>query len=74
MRLATDINNNKKRLIAKAKKRGLYENFGQTEVRKLKDKYGYNDLQYGDTEERLLASMLDHFDTWCMNVCDRDLN
>lgn len=32
----------KKSLIAKAKSRGLYENFGQKEVRKLEDKYGRN--------------------------------
>lgn len=29
-------------LIAKAKKKGIWENFGQTEVLKLSDEYGFN--------------------------------
>jgi len=73
MKLSTDINNIKKRLIQKAQKKGLYENFGQTEVRKLKDKYNYNDLRYGDQKQRQMAELIESFDKWCMNVCDKDL-
>jgi hypothetical protein len=36
-----DINKAKKSLIAKAKSKGIYENFGQKERRLLEDKYGY---------------------------------
>ena len=35
-----DIEKSKKKLIRKAQVRGLYENFGQKEVRTLEDKYG----------------------------------
>jgi hypothetical protein len=38
-----DIDKMKKSLIAKAKAKGIYENFGQKEVRQLQDKYGYTD-------------------------------
>ena len=37
-------------------KKKVYENFGQKEVRKLEDKYGY-------TKE------IKEFDHWCMNYC-----
>jgi len=49
-----DINKFKKQLIAKAKRKGLYENFGQAEVRKLEDKYGY-------------SNNVREFDNWAMN-------
>jgi hypothetical protein len=49
-----DINNAKKSLIAKAKSKGIYENFGQKEVRQLEDKYG-------STQE------IRDFDNWAMN-------
>lgn len=49
-----EIEKTKIKLINKAKKIGLYENFGQTEVRALEDKFGYT-----------LA--IKNFDNWCMN-------
>ena len=63
--LKKDINKYRKNLILKAKKKGLYENFGQKEVRKLKDKYDFFDRSLGDL-------ILD-FDKWAMNVDDRSL-
>ena len=36
-----EIDKAKQSLINKAKSKGLYENFGQKEVRKLQDKFGY---------------------------------
>ena len=44
----------KKRLIEEAKKIGLYENFGQKEVRILEDKYSY-------------CYEVKEFDLWAMN-------
>jgi len=38
--ITSDIEKTKKKLIAKAKSKGIYENFGQNEVRQLQDKYG----------------------------------
>ena len=49
-----DINKFKKQLIAKAKRKGIYENFGQSEVRKLETKYGY-------------TNNVREFDNWAMN-------
>lgn len=49
-----DISKFKQNLIQKAKQKGLYENFGQDEVRKLEDKYGY-------------TSNVAAFDNWAMN-------
>ena len=68
-KIKTNIEKIKKQLIAKAKKKGLYENFGETEVRKLKDKFptGYMG------EERINMDAIDEFSNWAMNVNDRDL-
>ena len=52
--VTTAIKDAKNKLIAKAKAKGLYENFGQKEVRMLEDKYG-------NTPE------VRAFDNWCMN-------
>ena len=62
MSYVTEINRIKKRLINKAKKRGLYENFGQKELRQLMDKYGRD--FYSDSE---LRSALVGFQNWVMN-------
>jgi hypothetical protein len=51
---ATDIRKAKNKLIKKAQKSGIYENFGQDEVHDLKDKYGY-------------TAAVEAFDDWCMN-------
>ena len=57
-----EINKIKQRLIRKAQKKGIWENFGQKEFRKLMDKYGAN--FYSDAELRIA---LLRFDTWAMN-------
>jgi len=49
-----DIDKMKKSLIAKAKSKGIYEDFGQKEVRELEDKYGY-------------TAAVQNFDNWAMN-------
>lgn len=55
-----DIKKYKKQLIAKAKRKGLYENFGEKEERKLENKYGSH---YTITD----------FRRWASNVNDGDL-
>lgn len=52
--VSSDIDRMKASLVAKAKKKGLYENFGQDEVRKLEDKYGR-------------TAEVNDFDNWAMN-------
>lgn len=58
----TDIEQEKNKLIAKAKRRGLYENFGQDEVRKLEDKY--RDHQY---KQDGVWDAIRRFSEWAMN-------
>ena len=53
----------KKQLIKKTEKKGIYENFGQKEVRKLTDMIGSN-LYTAPQEVR---NVLFNFHNWCMN-------
>ena len=62
MSYKTEINRIKKRLIKKAEKRGLYENFGNKEFRYLMDKYGGS--FYSDPE---LRKALVAFQGWSIN-------
>lgn len=62
-KLTTSINSEKKKLIEKAKKKGIYENFGQKEVSKLKDKF-INISSYTD-EMNKMRVLLSNFDDWC---------
>jgi hypothetical protein len=67
--LKKDIEKYKNNLILKAKKKGLYENFGDKEVRALKDKYptGYMGA------ERENMDLIQEFNKWAMSVDDRSL-
>jgi len=53
----------KKKLIDKAAKNGLTENFGEAEVRKLLDQCD----PYGTPEQRVIHSMVQEFEKWTMN-------
>ena len=55
-----DIKHYKKQLIAKVKRKGIYENFGENEYRKLKDTYF--DYYYTDT-----FKPIQDFSEWCGN-------
>lgn len=48
-------------------KNGLYENFGEKEVMKLKEKFNYSDRIYGSQKDRENMQLIDRFDEWCMN-------
>ena len=53
------------KLIKIAKSKGLYENFGQKEVRKLEDKFiDISDYTDEMNEKRRLIEL---FNEWCMN-------
>ena len=62
------VKNCKTNLINRARNKGIYENFGQNEVRHLQDKY-YTDYQ----SKREVRDLIDKFDSWCMNFCDEDI-
>lgn len=65
----TAINRAKSILIDRAEKDGLYENFGQNEVRAIKEKF--IDLSDYSTEMNVIRSKIDRFDEWCMNYTTR---
>ena len=71
--LTREIDGIKRRLVKKAKEKGLYENFGQTEIRKLRDKYNYNDLVYGTPKQRKYASKIDELNEWASNYNDGNI-
>ena len=61
------IESTKKRLVGKAKKKGcLWENFGQDEVRKLKDKFGWN-YRISTDDNMEILSAIHEFSDWCGN-------
>jgi len=49
----------KTKLKEKAKKKGIYENFGQKEVLALSEKYGY-------------SPTVQDFDIWCQNYTGKE--
>ena len=70
-KLEKEIEKTKNSLLIKAKKNGLYENFGQVEIRKLKDKF--IDFASYTNEMNMIRKSIDNFDYWCGTVSDEDL-
>jgi len=66
-----DVSMAKRRLVIKAKVKGIYENFGQSEIRKLKDRYHYSALIHGSQSERRLAGEIDSFEDWAISYTGR---
>ncbi len=58
-KLKNDIEAAKKRLIAEAKRKGISEDFGNSEIAKLREKY--------DAYNWKCASLIQEFQVWCMN-------
>lgn len=54
-------------LAEKAAKNGLYENFGDKEVRKLRDRSDVD--PFGTDEQRNNSALVSEFERWCMNYC-----
>ncbi|MBO7697335.1 MAG: hypothetical protein J6T10_32300 [Methanobrevibacter sp.] len=57
-----EINDIMKKLELKAKKYGLYENFGNSEVLSLKDKY-FSEMYANNN----IWNEIENFEKWCMN-------
>lgn len=64
-KLQIAIERTRQSLLKKVKRTGLYENFGQKEVRQLEDKY-INSSDYS-SEMNLIRITLQNFDNWCAN-------
>jgi len=60
-----DIKKEYKKLKKQFSRKGSYENFGEKEGRKLRDKYDFN--PYGSPEDRKIAKMIQDFEAWAMD-------
>lgn len=61
------ISNFKAKMIAKAKRKGgIWENFGQDELRGLRERIGYNPYSQ-DTKKKREAQAIEALDRWAMN-------
>ena len=67
MNIYRAITREQNKLIKIAKTKGLYENFGQKEVRKLEDKF--IDISNYSEEMNKNRRLIQMFDEWCMNYC-----
>ena len=65
-KLYKDIENAKKKL---QKTKFLYENFGQKEIRKIKDKYFLWDLDLSSDERNYCFNLISQFENWCGDYC-----
>lgn len=70
-KISTAIRRAKKELVAKVKKHGLYENFGQKEIRNIEDKFIKVYQQGEDIKDQ--HRQLKSFRRWCENFNDKDL-
>lgn len=69
-----EIASSKKKLLNRAKKRGLWENFGDKEIRKIEEKYSdYYKYNYVDITSNTIRKMIEVFRDWCYNLEDKDL-
>lgn len=66
-KLETTIAATKKKMIAKAKRKGIWETFGQKEVRDMEDKFNFLGLCFGSTEDRIEGKKIEAFRDWCEN-------
>jgi hypothetical protein len=64
-KLKRDIERQKKSLIKKVEKKGIYENFGQKEIDKLQDKYIDASKYTDDMNEA--RRLIQEFNEWCMS-------
>lgn len=64
-KLRIEIQKEKIKLLKKVEEIGLYENFGQNEVRKLEDKH--IDISDYSDEMNMKRNIIDAFNNWCMN-------
>lgn len=69
-KIETAIRYEKNRLISIEKKKGIYENFGQNEVRKIEDQY-INISSYTD-EMNHNRDLLQAFNNWCSTYNGQD--
>ena len=67
---ALTIHNFKQKMEEKCTKRGIYENFGQKEIRDLKDRYHYDCYSLNPAVKEM-ARLIDKLNDWCMDYTGR---
>lgn len=70
MNIENKIIKEKNKLIKKAKEKGIYENFGQKEVRILKDK-AFELVHIQGYQGDYIFNLIQNFEYWCMNYTIR---
>lgn len=60
------VNALKRKLTDKARREGLSENFGQSEIRRLRDDENCN--PFGNASQRSISAIVDSLDNWCINL------
>ena len=65
MIIQTAIAKEQDKLINKVRTKGLYENFGQREVRKLEDRFIRSESYTDEMNNNRL--LIEGFNEWCMN-------
>ncbi len=68
------LSNFKATMLRKAKKRGLYEDFGQKELQQLEAKYKYNPYASPYSDEYKITQAINELRDWVENLTDRDIN
>lgn len=63
-KIETVIKHEKNRLIKYAEQVGIYENFGQYEIRKIRDQY--IDISLHTDEMNKKRNLLQSFNNWCI--------
>jgi len=69
-KIETAIKHEKNKLIIRVNKKGIYENFGQKEVRKIGDQYIDNSSYTDETNKQ--RDQLRNFNNWCMTYNGKD--
>ena len=67
MKIDVALTREQSKLIKLAKSKGLYENFGQKEARKLESKF--IDISDYSLEMNKNRQLIEMFNEWCMNYC-----
>ena len=67
-----DIQRVKTALIKSWKENGPRENFGQSEILTLKDKYNYCMYNYYDKESRQIHHKIDELDDFCLDYTGKE--
>lgn len=65
MKVLNKLNNEIQKLQTKLSKMEVYEDFGQKEVRKLREKYV--DISDYSNESIQIQNTIDNFSNWCSN-------